>query len=146
MALITQQERSTTPVSVLTTELNSLANGSNALSAAVSNETNGDLAAQFEIACTFASAPSAGQPVELYLVQTVDGTNYEDGASGASAATPPVPAWVFSSRAATTLRQISPLLPLPPRDFKILLKNGSGQAMTASGHTLKMYAVSEQAL
>ena len=129
---------------LLSTELNSLANGS---SSALGTEFDNTAAAYtlglFELSVTFASAPGAGSLINLYLVSAPDGTNYDDGSSSV---TPPSTAYVggFPLRAVTTAQKVSlgggPLLLiyLPLLKFKILAVNGSGQAFPASGSTVKL--------
>ncbi len=133
--------------SLLTTELNSLANGSGAIaSAGYDNATNLYLYGFFELNVTFGSNPTAGSTVDLYLIPAADGTNYDDGAGGASPVAPVTTyAGSFPLRAVTTAQKVSlggpggpSLIPLPPVPFKALLVNGSGQAFPASGSTLKM--------
>jgi hypothetical protein len=128
---------------MLTTELNSLANAatSNASSAfANSGSGNRYLQALFELVCTFASAPTAGKPVDLYILPTVDGTNYADG-GGSTVPSAASYAGSFAVRnSASAQRLVLEGIVLPPGDFKLLLINNSGQAMAASGNTLKMVA------
>ncbi len=134
--------RGTNPATVLDTGLNSLASGSGALSAAISNDGSGefDLFADAELVVTYGTNPTDGNPVELWLVRQVDGTNYEDAAGGA---TPVYPrnglVGIFSLQASTSgQRIVIPQIVIPPGDFKLLLVNKAGQTMAASGNTLKL--------
>lgn len=133
-------------VLLMTTELNSLANGSGALGAEYDNATNLYLYGLFELNVTFGSNPTAGNLVNLYLIPAPDGTNYDDAVTGAS---PNAPSTMyvggFPVRAVTTEQKIPlggpgipNLVPLPPTKFKAFLINNSGQAFPASGSTLKM--------
>lgn len=62
---------------LITTGLDSLANGSAILSAAYDNSTALDLYADFLLAVQYGTAPSAGTKVaELYIECAIDGTNY----------------------------------------------------------------------
>lgn len=142
-AIVTQKLRSTTPVTVFDTATTAaVANAAGAISSAISNETNGDQVASFELNVpVFAVAPTAGQSVDMFFVQNVDGTNDEDGSATVF---PQIPVWSFSTRASASLRQVSPPLLLPPRDFKVIIRNASAQTMNA-GWGLKMLAVSDQA-
>jgi hypothetical protein len=145
-ATFLQKLRSTTPVTVLSTELNSLANNAAALSVTLTQESEGDFYGEFELVVTFGTAPSSNSTVEMYFVKTVDGTNFED-ASTTGPVTPQAPDYIFTVRnVTTTQRRVSPKLLLPSRDFKILLVNKTGQPFQASGNTLKMLKVSEQAV
>lgn len=126
------------------TELNSLGNGSSALGKEYDNGTNQYLYGFFELNVTWGSNPTAGALVNLYLVPAPDGTNYDDGSGSV---VPPLTCYVggFPVRAVTTAQKIPlggpgqpSLIPLPPCKFKPVLINNSGQAMPASGNTLKM--------
>lgn len=128
-----------TIVSVMTTELNSLANGSRAISSAIgADATAANLLGDFELAVTFGTAPTLDNTVDLYLVRAADGTNYEDGnatirpASNAFAGS-------FQLRNVTTAQRIVIRdVPLPPGLWKAVVLNSSGQAFPASGSTLKV--------
>lgn len=132
--------RASQPVSVMTTELNGLANGAAALSAAIENGTELDLYADWELTVTFGSAPSANGKIDLYMARTLDEVNYEDGGAG-----PILPQnghlGSFLVRAVTTAQRLvvphPPHLFLPPKDFKVLIVNDSGQAFPASGTVLR---------
>lgn len=131
--------------SVLTTELNSLANAAAALGTEYDNATNLYLWAMFELNVTFGSSPTAGNTVDLYIIPAPDGTNYDDNTTGASGAAPST-SYVggFPLRAVTSAQKV-PLgatrrVDLPPTKFKVFVVNGSGQAFPASGSTVKMIA------
>ena len=125
------------PVSVLTTELDSLPNNGSVLSGVIENSVTQDLYGDFELTVQFAAAPAAGYVVELYIVRTVDGVNFDDTSGG-----PPMNAYadVFPLRAsASKLVYVIPMIELPPQNFKVYIKNSSGQAMVATNNTLKMF-------
>lgn len=130
--------------SLLTTELNSLANSNaSSLGTAYDNATNLYPFALFELNVTFGTNPTAGSVCDLYLVPAADGTNYDDSTTGATLLTP-VTSFVgsFPLRAVTTAQKV-PLgvvwrIELPPTNFKAQIINRSGQAFPASGSTLKM--------
>ena len=130
---------------LLSTELNSLANNAGALGAEYDNATNDYLFGMFELNVTFGSAPTAGSTVDLYIIPAPDGTNYDDAITGASGSAPSTCyAGSFPLRAVTTAQKI-PLglgaagyVALPPTKFKVFVLNKSGQAMPASGTTVKM--------
>lgn len=128
---------------VLSTELNSLANNAAALGTEYDNSSNLYLWATFELNATFGSAPTAGNTVDLYIIPAPDGTNYDDNTTGASGAAPST-SYVggFPLRAVTSAQKV-PLgvvrrVDLPPTKFKVFVVNGSGQAFPASGSTVKM--------
>lgn len=123
------------------TELNALANNAAALGVEFDNTLAANLWfwGLFELAVTFAVAPTADSVVEVYIITAPDGTNYEDG----SATGPVAPvvsllgAWVL--RAVTTAQRLAIKgVPLPPTKFKLLIFNKSGQAFPATGSTVKM--------
>ena len=120
----------------LTTELNALANAAaSAAGSAQDNTTNLDLWGDFELAVTFGSNPTAASTIDLYLIASVDGTNYADSA------VLPVTALVgsFVLRAVTTAQLVHVLrVPLLPGKFKMAVLNNSGQSFPASGSTVKM--------
>ncbi len=124
----------------LSTELNSLADGGNKLGAAIDNETDGtnEVFINLELSLAAqASARDSGATVDVYLLPSVDGSNY---CFGDDSTDPPASAYAgsFVLDAATTARRVALVnLPLPPLKFKLLLINNTGQALAASGNTLK---------
>jgi hypothetical protein len=124
----------------LTTELNSLADGGNKLGGSIDNETDGtnEFFANLELlVATQGSARDSGATVDVYLLPSVDGTNY---CYGADATDPPESAYVgsFVLDAATTARYVTlHNLPIPPLKFKLLVINNTGQALAATTNTLK---------
>lgn len=80
--------------------------------------------------CRFAVAPSAGGVVEVYFIPAIDGSQYGDGDDSVA---PPSTfrAAVLPVRAVTTQQYVGDAyVMLPPFDFKPLVINKSGQAMT----------------
>lgn len=129
---------------LLTTELNALANNAAALSAAYNNTQGGGggdgyLMADLELYVTYGTAPTAGTGCSVWFLQTEDGTNYEDGSNSGPVIPARAPDLVFPLRNVNTAQRIIRTVGLPPGNFKVLLRNdGTGQAMSASGHTLKI--------
>lgn len=112
------------------TGLSTLAAGASALSAVVNGA--GYLYARCDLSLLWASAPAADLPSELWIVQQADGATYEDGAANA---TPIVSQWLahsFLSRATTSVYRVSPIIPIPPDDFKWLIVNKTVQAYIAA--------------
>lgn len=133
-------------VSLATTELNSLANGSGAIGAEYDNATNLYTFGLFEVNVQFGSNPTAGTTISLYLIPAPDGTNYDDYTTGGSPYAP-LTAYIggFPVQATTSAQKIplgvggyQGLIPLPPCKFKAFVVNASGQAFPASGSTVKM--------
>lgn len=137
MSTTTTQLRGTTQ-NALTTELNSLANNALAISAAVITVTSGGyLSVEVEGVFTFGVAPTANTGLSVWFLREIDGTNYEDGSASITPAR--APDLVIPVRAVTTAQRVSIPLSLPPGNFFALLKNdGTGQALAASGNTLKI--------
>lgn len=110
-----------------------------AVSLAVANVSDLDLYADFELVVAFVANPVADNVVELWVMRSVDGTNYEDGST---ATIVPRNGFVgnFVVRAVTSVqRMVIPRVVLPPRDFKILVVNKTTQNFAASGNTLSAY-------
>lgn len=125
---------------VLSTDLNALANNAaSALSAAIANQTNGDIEGRFELNVTFGTAPTADSVVEVYLVPALDATNYADYSPTGPIVDQATWAGSFTLRAVTTAqRRVTRPCALPPTPFKIGVVNKSGQAFPASGSTVKL--------
>ncbi len=130
---------------VLSTELNALANGSRTnAGTAVDNSTNLDKFGYLELNVDFVSAPSAGAYCTIYMVMSLDGTNYADGSSsvdpGADASIITIP--ILASTAAQN-KQVGPI-PLPPSKFKLILENSTGQPFPATGSTLELFTANDE--
>jgi len=128
----------------LDTGLNSLADSANALGTEIDNATDQNMYADFQLTAAYSVAPSAGGYVSLYFIQALDGTNYADGDGSTD---PPASAMVgnWPLRAATgtqvhTLRHVLQ----PATKYKPLVINEAGQAMVASGNTVKFRAYNEE--
>lgn len=123
--------------SILTTELNSMANNALVLSSDVSLSETGYLECDLELVVTFGSSPTASTGFSVWFLRVIDGTNYEDG--GTSVTPSRAPDLVIPVRAVTTAQRIIVTGYLPPNTFKVLIKNdGTGQAIASSGNTLKI--------
>lgn len=136
MASTTHKAYTQSATSALSTELNSLSNAANtAASGAIDNSTNLDLYMDLELVlATQGSARSAGAYVGVYLTQSLDGTNYDDvhETTARLVATFPLDAATTARRA--TVRNV----PIPPSaTFKLFARNATGQALAASGNTIK---------
>ena len=123
----------------LDTQLNSLANGSACSpSSVIDNGTTGTQrwpAAMVEIyIAAQASARSTGASVSLYIVPTTDGTNYGDVTAECLNN---YLVGTYSLDAATTARRITKRVNLPPTDYKVVLKNNTGQPLASTLNTVK---------
>jgi hypothetical protein len=122
------------PVTWLSTELNSLANSARAVSSTLTN-TNQELFAQVELTVTFGTAPAAGTTCELYILPSNDGTNFPDDAVADIQAA----LWVgnFVLRNATAQRRLLWPVLLPPNTFRVVLINRAGVSFPASGSVVR---------
>jgi hypothetical protein len=131
-----------TATTALSTGLNSLANNALVASSAITLSTGepGYQRCEAELVVTYGTAPTANTACVVWLLREVDGTNYEDGSSTVTPSRNPD--LVFPLRAVTTAQRIVVTGDLPPGSFVALLRNdGTGQAMAASGNTLKIRPV-----
>jgi hypothetical protein len=140
VANITQKAYETA-LTLLTTELNSLANGSSgsASGAQGGDGTDAALLLDFELLTGGSITPGTGARADLYLIRSVDGTNYEDATTGASESLPP-DAFVGSfipTTGAGTKRMALRDIPCPPGLWKAILQNELGVSLAATGNTLK---------
>lgn len=131
------------PIVVMSTELNSLANGSGiGTTTAIDNDGASalDLYVDLELNVTFGTAPTDNAPVEVWMRRTVDGgTSFEDVVTGASPV-PPRNGYVgsfFVRNVTSAQRLILPRVALYPYDFHLFVINRSGQAFPASGSTIR---------
>ena len=137
MATSTIKQAYGTIASILTTELNAMANNALVLSAATSLTETNYLECDVEAYFTFGVAPTSGTGFSVWFLRTADGTNYEDG--GVSVTPSRAPDLVIPARAVATAQRVIVQGYVPPGNFKVLIKNdATGQALSASGHTLKL--------
>lgn len=135
---------------LLDTGLNSLANNGLAISATYNNTQGGGAGdgytlCDLELVCNYGTAPSVNTACSVWFLATQDGTNFEDG----SATVTPARAAdvVIPVRAVTGAQRIIRRAWVPWGNFQALLKNdGTGQAMAATGNTLKIRPVTVQAV
>ena len=131
-------------VTLLSTELNSLASNARAIGSAIDPTTDRYIFGDLELNVTFGSAPAADTTyIELYFVRTVDGTNYADGSSSL-APKPPLLVAVFALDNQTANRKVVPEVTIPPTLYKALLINKSGLSFPASGSTVKLLPYSSR--
>ena len=136
-----------TPVAIatiLSTDLNALANGAySAASAAVNNETGLNLYASFELYLA-SLTPAAGGYCAVHILYSLDGTNFADG-GGATAPSAGSLVCTFDLSTATAVkRHVRGNILLAPYQFKVVLLNAAGAALAATGNTLKYRVHSEQ--
>ena len=145
---------------LMTTELNSLASSSGLTAGAISsvggtsglfNNTAGGgglggyTLGQWELNLAApAGTLTAGTAAYVWLLTTVDGTNYEDGSATVIPARPPD--LIFPVRAVSTAQRIIRVLMMPPGNWYVLLAQNTGQTWGASGNTVKVTPVTFQAV
>jgi hypothetical protein len=139
MATDLKQQAYGTLTTVLDTGLNTLATAGKAISAALDNGTLLNLFDDLELtlANPLSGTPTAGMLVDIYIIPSIDGTNYIDGDASVI---PPSGNHVgsFTARAVTTAQRLSLRdVPLPPGLFKYLLINNLGVSFASSGNILK---------
>lgn len=109
------------------------------------NSTNLDLYVDLLLQVTWGSAPTAGNSCDLYLIPSPDNTTYADG-GGAVAPAKNLYVGSFYVRAVTSAQAMTLNNVLIPQYYKLVLLNNSGQAMPASGSTLKYRQYSLQSV
>jgi hypothetical protein len=131
----------------LTTELNSLADGSvTALSSEIDNISNQHMFADFQVDLASLTISSTSAFLTLFIVPTVDGTNYPDWTSGAEGnyhSQYKAEIILVKNVSATTARADCREVSIPPGKFKVALRNGTGASLASSGNTLGMRSYSQ---
>jgi hypothetical protein len=126
----------------LSTELNSLANDTwCSLSAEIDNSTNGYMFADFEVNLAAAIFDGADAAVELYLVPSLDDTNFPTFLDSGSTDNQENNQYFIGSVTLSldnevhihTLRGVE----LPPGKFKIGARNRTNIGLASSGNTVK---------
>jgi hypothetical protein len=139
---------------LLSTELNSLANNCTVLGSAYDNTvgqtSDGYTLCDVQLSITFGSSPTPNTGISLWFLLSEDGTIYEtyDTSQNATPSTSmpimklPV---VFGVLPNTSAQIITKQVSLPWGKFKPLLKNdGTGVAFPATGTTVKIRPVTRQ--
>lgn len=126
---------------ILTTELNSLANSTGntlcAAGGAIDNSTDRRLIADIEFLAGGTFTPVAGGFLELWLLRTLDGTNYEDGSSSIAPARRPD--LIIPVRAGTTITPRAGgagRLIVHPGLAKPISRNQTGGTLPSSGNKI----------
>ena|SRR5690348_2488744 len=142
MANIGKWNAPSATVTVLSTELNGLANNTMTVaSSAIANQTNLDIYCDIEVNLNSLS-PLAGAYVALYILEAVDGTNYPtpSAADLRLSATQLLCTIPIGVAATTGQRVVARNVILPPGTFKIQLDNQTGVALNATLNTVKLNA------
>lgn len=145
MATVKWAAAPTSRGTVLTTELNSLANnGFCSVGSGFDNTTNLDQWFLFELVLA-SLTPTAGAYINIYAVPAHDGgTNFADAPSSTNPGNHMLVCTLSITTGSGAKRQLS-LFPvqLPPGDWKFVIKNGTGVSLAASGNTLTLYSINE---
>lgn len=132
---------------IITTGLNSLADAARAISLAF--DATGYMYADFELKVEYTtSAPAAGTKMgELYMVSSVDGTNYCEGSTSLTPQRLQLVGAFESRNGATGTFEFLHVLgvALPARPAKWLFLNTSGKTLAASGNILTIRPFTPQA-
>lgn len=125
------------PVSYLGATLNSLSDGAQVIGAAIDNSA-GKMRIRLEVALALqGAARAADAAVEIYAVRSVDGgTTY---GYGSATVDPPISALlaVLPFDAATTARTNTIDAEMPAGFVELIFVNETGQALAATGNTLR---------
>jgi len=126
--------------SVLTTEINSLADGNTtALGTAQDNTSNLDDTADFQLDLASLTISSTTAYCTVFIVPSVDGTNYPDWGSSAFANYDNqyvVGIILLKNVSAATARGMLTGIPIGPYKYKVALRNDTGATLASSGSTL----------
>lgn len=151
---IVKQVEQATPVSLLTTELNSLATNTNAApgpaidNAVGQSNLDGYVRAKIELVlAAYSGTPTVGSGVELWFLRTIDGgTSYEDGSSSLTPARIPDVVLPVGAVASGPQRVIKECW-VPVGKFKALARNaGTGVTFAATGNTVKALLSTEEGI
>lgn len=103
-----------------------VASGSETVGSVIDNSTNLDRYLDVEIVWSYTTAPTANKTVEIRMLYSLDGTNYEDSWRVIGAVSPP-------ANTATYRRLVVAGLMLEPLPFKLSVKNvDTGQTVTVT--------------
>jgi hypothetical protein len=134
-----------TIATLMSTELNSLANNTNVEASGAYTNTSEYTRAEVELVVTFGTSPTVGTGIAVWFKRRIDGTNYEDGAAGTTPAR--APDLVLPVRNVTTAQRVILTCMLPPGEFLTLARNdATGQTLAASGNTLKIRPLTFEAV
>ena len=139
-------------IEVVGTELDSLGSGSvAAISAEYANAANNHRWASYALSVDFASAPTSGGTVDLYLIPEIDLAAY----ATVTASTVPQLAYLicqFTVQNVATAEIIGGrsfvdgglICQIPPLDYKFVVVNNTSQAFPASGSTIDQTTYNEE--
>lgn len=124
---------------VASTSLNALASGSYALGAAINNVPSSGTTVAYDMAdllIKLSSAVTAGSGsvgITVWILPSVDGTNYPTPPGASAAAAPAGLSYVFPMVASVSTSNIACMnIPIPPYNFKVQIQNNLGVTFPAT--------------
>lgn len=127
----------------LTTELNSLASAGNKLGGAISPSGERWMALLLDLAAQ-GSNRASGAHVAVFVLPSDDTTFAYGSDSLLPSESHREKAFILDSGVTTARFDVVVGIPIPPGDFKILVRNVTGVAFAASGNTVKYALYTEQ--
>src|SRR3990167_9492324 len=139
------QAAQTSRGTVLTTELNALANAAcSGVGTEIDNSTNLDQYGCVDIVLATLD-PAAGGYLQLFIIQAVGGTTYEDPpTTTTNPGTHMLVATLNLLDTSSAKRVQSAWFRLPPSKIKFVLYNGAGVALNATGNTVTLYTGNDE--
>jgi len=122
---------------ILSTELNSLVDGGNIISASFNNTADLFVFEDVEILVKSVTTPAADAHIKLYILPSVDGTNFADGSDSIDPADSNEVYTVLVRAVAADQYHTFRGIILPPGFYKYLIMQELGVTMAATLNTLK---------
>jgi hypothetical protein len=139
-----------TATTVLSTQLNSLANNAVTVASATYNnlptggQGDGALLCDIEGVFTFGAQPTAGTAILVWFLKSVDGTNFENTPT-ATVSLGRLPNVVLPVTSGHPGTRVTVETKCPVGLFQLVAKNdGTGQSLAASGNTIKLLPFTTQ--
>ena len=120
---------------LLSAQFSALANNGTAVGIAFNNTpaSLGYYWGAFELRYESRSLPTTGNTLDLYLLPSLDGSLYGDTGIQVLPPTHYVGSWALISATSQTLEMWG--IPLPPTNFKAIVRNGGGVTMASAAAT-----------
>jgi len=130
---------------VLTTQLNSLANGAySAAGTEIDNSSNLDQYGKLEISLASLS-PSGAAYVQVHMITAPGGTSYEDAPASTNLCGHTIVASIpLDSTASSAKRVMSGVFQMQPAKTKFVFYNSAGVALASSGNTVTLYTANDE--